>query len=84
MKLRDTHKKIQVVIPSLIKRHDQDFNEDIKSINEKLQSMCPSKGFSFIDNINIDKSCLNRSKLHLDRKGSPFFTKNFKETVNSL
>ena len=84
MKLRDTHKKFQVVIPSLIKRHDQDFNEDIKSINEKLQSMCPSKGFSFIDNINIDKSCLNRSKLHIDRKGSPFFTKNFKEFVNSL
>ena len=80
----ETNKKPKVVISSLIKRYDQDFNEDIKSINEKLQSMCPSKGFSFIDNINSDKSCLNRSKLHIDRKGSPFYTKNFKEFVNSL
>ena len=74
----------QVVIPSLIKSHDQDFNEDVKSINEKLQIMCPSKCFSFVDNIIIDKSCLNRSKLHLDRKGLPFFTKDFKKFVNFL
>ena len=32
----NTQKKSQVVISSLIKRYDQDFNEDIKSINESL------------------------------------------------
>ena len=32
----DTHKKPQVVISGLIKRYDQDFNEDIKSINENI------------------------------------------------
>ena len=79
-----THKKPQVVIFSLIKRYDQDFNEDIKSINEKIQSLCTSKGLSFIDNSNIDKSCLNRSKLQLNRRGSSFLAKNFKKCVNSL
>ena len=49
----DTHKKPQVVISSLIKRYDQDFNEDIKSINEKIQSLCRSRGLHFSNN-NID------------------------------
>ena len=49
----DTHKKPQVVISSLIKRYDQDFNEDIKSINENIQSLCRSRGLPFSNN-NID------------------------------
>ena len=80
----DTHKKPQVVISGLIKRYDQGFNEDIKSINEKIQNLCTSKGLSFIDNSNIDKSCLNRTKLHLNRRGSSFLVNNFKKFVNSL
>ena len=83
-RIRHTHKKPQVVISSLIKRYDQDFNEDIKSINEKIWSLCTSKGLHFINNSNIDKSCLNRSKLHLNRKGSPFLANNFKKFVNFL
>ena len=80
----DIHKKPQVVISSLIKRCDQDFNEDIKSINEKIQSLCTSKGLSFIDYSNIDKSCLNRSTLHLNRRVSSFLANNFEKFVNSL
>ena len=47
------------VISSLIKRYDQDFNDDIANINEKRQRFCNSKGMSFIDNNNIDRTCLN-------------------------
>ena len=35
----DSHKKPQVVICSLIKIQDQNFNEDIKYINKKIQSL---------------------------------------------
>ena len=80
----DTHKKPQVVISGLIKRYDQDFNEDIKSINKNIQSLYTSKVLSFIDNSNIDKSCLNRSNLHLNRRGSSFLANTFKKFVNSL
>ena len=80
----DTQKIPQVVISGLIKRYGQDFHEDIKSINEKNQSLCTSKGLSFVDNSNIDQSCLNRSKLHLNRRGSSFLANNFKKFVNSL
>ena len=61
----------QIVIPSIIKRYDQDYNE-IQSINDKLQLFCTSKGLSFIDNNNINKPCLNQGKLHLNRRGSSF------------
>ena len=86
-RIRHTHKKPQVVISSLIKRDDQGFNEDTKSVNEKIQNLCTSKDLSFIDNSNNDKSCLNRSRLHLNsliRKGSSFVPNNFKKFVYSL
>ena len=46
----------KIVISSLIKRYDQDFNDDTANINEKLQRFCNSKGLSLIDNDNIDTS----------------------------
>ena len=75
---------LQVVISRIIKRYDQDYNEEIQSINDKLQPFCTSKGLPFIDNNNIDKSCLNKGKLHLNRRGSSFLANNFKKFVNAL
>ena len=60
----------KVVISSLIKRYDKDFNDDIANISEKLQRFCNGKDLSFIDNNNIDRSCLNKGKLHLNRRRS--------------
>ena len=80
----DKQNKPQVVILSLIKKYDQDFNEEIKSINEKLERLCTSKGLSFIGISNIDKSCLNRSKLYLNKRGSFFWANSFKKFVSSL
>ena len=76
----NNHENIpQVVIPSIIKRYDQDYNKEIQNINDKLQRFCTSKGLFFIDNNNIDKSCLNKGKLH-----SNFIANNFKKFVNAL
>ena len=74
----------KVVISSLIKRYDQDVNDDIANINEKLQRFCNSKGLSFIDNSNIDRTCLNKGKLHLNRRGLSYLANNFKKFVGSL
>ena len=74
----------KVVISSLIKRYDQDFNDDIANIKEKLQRFCNSKGLTSIDNKNIDRSCLNKGKLHLNRRGSSYVANNFKKIVGSL
>ena len=74
----------KVVISSLIKRYDQDVNDDIANINEKLQRFCNSKGLTSMDNKNIDRSCLNKGKLHLNRRGSSYLANNFKKFVESL
>ena len=80
----DKQNKPQVVILSLIKKYDQDSNEEIKSINEKLERLCTFKGLSFIDSSNIDKSCLNRSELYLNKRSSFFWANSFKKFVSSL
>ena len=40
--------------------------------------------FFAYDNNNIDKSCLSKGKLHLNRQGSFFLANNFKKFVNAL
>ena len=71
-----TQNKPQVVISSLMKRFDQDFNEDIRNNT--------FKGLSFIDNSSIDEICPNRSKLQLNRRGLSFLVKHFKKFVSFL
>ena len=81
----NNHENIpQVVISSIIKRYDQDYNEEIQSINDKLQRFCTSKGLSFNFNNNTDKSCLKKGKVRLNRRGSSFLANNFKKFVNAL
>ena len=46
----DKQNSPKVVLSSLIKSYNQDFNDDIANINEKLQHFCDSKVLSFIDN----------------------------------
>ena len=73
-----------IVISGLIKRFDCNVIDDIERINEKFKRWCISKGFTFIDNNNINESCLNRSKLHLNRRGSSCLANSSKKFVESL
>ena len=45
-------------------------------VNNKLKNYCNSAGMDFIDNSIIEKSCLNRGKLGLNRKGTAALAKN--------
>ena len=45
-------------------------------VNNKLKNYCNSAGMDFIDNLIIEKSCLNRGKLGLNRKGTAALAKN--------
>ena len=73
-----------IVISGLIKRFDRNAIDDIERINEKLKRWCIGKGLTFIDNNNINESCLNRGKLHLNRRGSSYLANNFKKFIESL
>ena len=44
--------------------------ENIVSTNNGLEKYCKGNEFFFIDNSDIVASCLNKDKLHLNRKGT--------------
>ena len=75
---------LKIAFSSKVNREDKDFKDQINDVNNKLKNFCNSAGMNFIDNSNIDGSCLNRGKLHLNRKGTAALAKNFCRFVGSL
>ena len=84
VKKDDQDNSIEIAFSSTINREDEDFKDKINDVNNKLENCCNSAGMDFIDNSNIDGSCLNRGKLHLNRKGTAALAKNFCRFARSL
>ena len=58
----NTLQKVRKVITTIKEtdvNDDQDFEEEINEINRKLENWWKDKGIKFIDNNNIDGTCLN-------------------------
>ena len=66
----DTEGKIKLGFSSIVARGDINKEEDIVSTNNRLEKYCKGNEFFFIDSSNTDVGCLNKSKLHLNRKGT--------------
>ena len=64
----DRSGSIQIGFFSVTRRSDNEFSKQISEINVKLKNFCLGKGFIYIDNDNINESCLNNSKFTLTRK----------------
>ena len=59
IKKYDTDHKIKIALSSIIHRSDHDFEDKINETNRKLGNLCNGKGMIFINNRNIDSTCLN-------------------------
>ena len=78
----DINNEIKIAFSSVIHRDDQDFEEETKEINRKLENLCKGKGIKFINNNNnIDGSCLNRSKLYLNKSETALLVKNISQVL---
>ena len=64
--VRDNTENIQKKFSNFIQRTDKDFSNKIKETNIKLNHYCLGRGFIFVDNDNINESCLKNSKLEGD------------------
>ena len=84
VKEHDTDDNIKIALSSIIHRSDHDFEDKINATNRKLENLCKGKGMIFVNNSNIDSTCLNRSKLHLNKSGTSLLIKNFSKAVNSV
>ena len=80
----DKDNSIKIAFSSIINREDEDFKDKIMDVNNKLKNYCNSAGMDFINNLNIDGSCLSRGKLHLNRKGTAALAKIFCRFLRSL
>ena len=75
---------IQIGFSSITQRADKDFGNESKETNIKLKNYCSGKEFIFVDNNKINESCLNNSKLHLNKKGTQRLTKNILSSLDNI
>ena len=67
-----------------IDRSDKDFSKEINELKVKLKKHCLGREFIYIVNDNINESCLNYSKLHLNKKGTSLFSKNISTSLDVI
>ena len=75
---------IQTGFSSIIQRTDKEFSYEIKETNIKLKNYCFGKGVIFVDNENINESCLNNSKIHHNKKGTQRLAKNILSSLDNI
>ena len=80
-KENDVNNEVKIAFSCVIHLDDQDFEEEIKEINRKLENLCKGKEIRFINNRNIDVSFLNRSKLHFNKSGTAQLVKNVSQAL---
>ena len=68
---------------SLIQRNDELWEKGQK-VNVALKRILPDQCSFFIDNSNINTSHLNRSGLHLNKRGSAALALNFINFIRNL
>ena len=67
----------KIGLSGLTVRHDIDVSKKIVDVNKELGLICTKLNISFIDNSTIDDTCLNKSRLHLNEKGSAILAVHF-------
>ena len=77
MSVKQKFPNSKIGISGITPRQDIDLKLKIKEINEKVQALSSKHGVKFINNLSIDKTCLNSSKLHLNAKGSAILASHF-------
>ena len=77
----DNYKKVNIGFLSLIYRSGRNFGQEIRDLNLKLKRYCEGNNFLFIDNVNIEESCLNNSKLYLNHKERNILCQNIKISI---
>ena len=80
----DTEGNIKLGFSGIVARSDINEEEDIVSTNKRFEKYCEGNEFFFINNSNIDTSCLNKSKLHLNRKGRSYLANNFRNHIFNI
>ena len=58
----------------------EDLKDKVIFLNERLRQLVPSD--DLIDNSNLDRACIGRLGLHLNRLGNIHLARNFKQALS--
>ena len=75
----DKEEEVKIGFLSVINRSGRNLEKGIIDPNHKLMWYCEGNHL-FIDNNNINKSCLNNSKLHLNHEGTNILCQNIRKS----
>ena len=75
--MHDKFPNAEVGIAGITIRNDIESSAKIADVNNKIKEMCIRHNYTFIDHKNINGSCLNGSKLHLNAKGTALLAVDF-------
>ena len=70
----------KIGVSGLTERNDVSIHDKLLEVDSKIKEMCALNKYSFIHlkhHVNIDRSCLNVSKIHLNAKGSALLAASF-------
>ena len=67
----------KVTISALTQRYDEEcLGKKVTDCNKVIKSFCNQNGWGFIKHPNIDETCVNNQKLHLNKKGIAILASN--------
>ena len=66
----------QLTISSLTRLDEDSLTKKVTGCNKVLRTFCNQNGWGFVPHPNINESCLNNRKLHLNKKGIAFLASN--------
>ena len=71
-----------VTISAITQRSDKEsLKRKVKDCNKVLKTFSDQNGCGFVEHLNIDETCLNNYKLHLNKKDIAILASNF---VNNI
>ena len=83
--IRENEKdNIQIRFSSTCYTADWDLEKEMNDPNGRLNNYCSGNGFIFVDNSTINESCLNKSKLYLNKKGTSILANNIKSSLKDV
>ena len=82
--IKDNSPHTKVCIYGITIRKDKAaIHNKIKNVNNIRTRVCDKNKWTYIDNSNVDYTCLNRRGLHLNKKGSATLSKNYSNYLNN-
>ena len=83
-KIKKKSSHTTVAISSVFKRLDRpEIDKKVVTLNAKLKMLCEENLITYIDNTNIDDTCLGKLKLHPNKKGKTYSAKNLINFIES-